>query len=114
MSRYNFHLKKFALVDNSVNGKVNAETIFEYEQEGDLVTANYRGGGIRYGKIIARLENESLHMLYQCLTETDELKAGKAIAAISVTSENKLCLNLDWEWLGDESSKGTSEYVEIG
>lgn len=112
MTNYNFHNKNFTLLENSSEGKVNSQTVFEYQQEGDLVTADYHGGTIRYGKIIAHLKDNQLHMLYQCLTTDNELKAGKAIADISLTSSGKIKLNLHWEWLGDKQEKGTSEYIE--
>jgi len=113
MTNYNFHNKTFSLLENSSKGKVNSQTIFEYQQEGDLVTADYHGGTIRYGKIIAQLKDHQLHMLYQCLTTENELKAGKAIADISVTPTGKIKLNLHWEWLGNKTEKGTSEYIEV-
>ena len=49
----NFNNKTFLLVENSANGKVDFQTIFKYQQQGNLVTANYFGGNIQYGKIIA-------------------------------------------------------------
>lgn len=112
MKEINFDGKSFSLVENSTNGKVNPETIFEYRQEGSLVTADYHGGSIKYGKIIARLEKDKLHMLYQCMTCENELKAGRAIAKISLTDKDKIKLSLNWEWLGDISEKGVSEYIE--
>lgn len=112
MSKYNFNNKTFSLVENSENGRVNSETIFQYKQEGNLVTADYSGGSIIYGKIISHLEGSQLIMLYQCLTSRNELKAGKAIAEISLTAANKIKLNLKWEWLGDKNEKGVSEYIE--
>lgn len=112
VSAFNFHNKTFTLVENSKNGSATSKTIFEYKQEGNLVTADYLGGGITYGKIIARLENETLHMLYQCVTDEGELKAGKATAKVSLNKKNKLKLILDWEWLNGTGQKGVSEYIE--
>lgn len=112
MSEINFNNKTFSLLENSENGKVNSETIFKYKQEGNLVTANYYGGNIKYGKIIANLSNNTLNMLYQCITTENELKAGKAIAEISLTINNKMKLKLNWEWLGDKNEHGISEYIE--
>ncbi|MFK7811611.1 MAG: hypothetical protein AB8B59_03900 [Maribacter sp.] len=112
MSEINFSNKSFSLVENSINGSVTSNTIFEFQQEGNLVTADYHGGDIKYGKIIAQLKNDTLHMLYQCLTEEDELKAGKAIAQVSLNEKNKIKLMLDWEWLGEAKQKGNSEYIE--
>lgn len=112
MKAIDFNNKIFSLVANTENGKVSNETIFEYKQEGDMVTANYYGGTIRYGKIIAILQNRQLNMLYQCLTTSNELKAGKAIAEISFTENGKMKLTLNWEWLGSKNDKGVSEYLE--
>jgi hypothetical protein len=111
--KYDFNNKTFALIQNSESGQVNSETVFEYKQDGNLVTADYFGGSVRYGKIIALLEDDKLDMLYQCLTIDNELKAGKALAKISRSSEGKIKLGLDWEWLTDGNQKGKSEYIEI-
>jgi len=112
MKKINFHNKSFKLLENSSNGKVNSEAIFNYQQEGDLVTAEYSGGGVIYGKIIAEHQGDSLKMLYQCYTEEQELKAGKAIADIVITEEDKIKLSLNWKWLESEKT-GTSIYIEI-
>lgn len=113
MDKINFNNKKFALVQNSDNGQVNTDTVFEYKQDDNLVTADYYGGSIKYGKIIAKLTDEQLDMLYQCLTTDNQLKAGKAIAHITLTENNKIKLSLEWEWLTNSSEKGKSEYIEI-
>ena len=68
MKTINFNNKRFILIDNSENGKVNLDTIFEYKQDCNLVTADYYGGSVKYGKIIAHIQNDKLEMLYQCLT----------------------------------------------
>lgn len=113
MPTINFNNKTFLLLENSKNGKVNSNTVFKYKQDGDLVTADYYGGTIKYGKIIAHLKDEKLQMLYQCVTTENELKAGKAVADISFNENKKIILKLNWEWLTDAGKTGVSEYVEI-
>lgn len=113
MKNINFNNKTFLLIDNSEKGTVNSDTVFKYQQEGNLVTAEYSGGTVVYGNIIAKLIDNQLHMLYQCMTTDDELKAGKAIAQISINEHNKIQLKLDWEWLGSKNDKGVSEYLEV-
>ena len=76
MKTLNFNNKKFALLGNSTNGKVDTDTIFIYKQKGNLVTADYHGGSIKYGKIIALLNKDKLDMLYQCLTTDNPAKGG--------------------------------------
>jgi len=113
MKKINFNNKTFSLIENSEKGKVNSETIFEYKQKEELITANYYGGTIKYGKIIAVLKNDKLDMLYQCITLDNELKAGKAIADITLTTEKKIKLKLHWQWLDNQGQSGISEYLEI-
>ncbi|MFK7933372.1 MAG: hypothetical protein AB8G22_07670 [Saprospiraceae bacterium] len=112
MQEINFHNKTFQLLDNSANGKVDDQTVFKYQQQGDLVTADYHGGTVIYGKIIARLDGSTLQMLYHCYTVDKELKAGKATAKISLTTAGKIKLSLDWQWLDNQGS-GSSTYIEI-
>lgn len=111
MKKFNFHNKAFSLINNSKNGESSNQTLFKYQQNDDLVTADYYGGNIRYGKIIAQLKGTQLLMLYQCLTTNNELKAGKATANISINNEGKILLHLNWEWL-EKNEKGTSIYIE--
>lgn len=113
MRDFNFNNKKFAIITNSENGEVDTDTVFEYRQDGDLVTAEYYGGTIKYGKIIAEINEDELNMLYQCLTTDHQLKAGKALAKITTTAEGKIKLSLNWEWLTNGNDKGKSEYIEI-
>ncbi|WP_203257724.1 hypothetical protein [Hyunsoonleella ulvae] len=112
MPEFNFNNKIFSLIDNSENGQVNSETLFKYKQDGNLITADYSGGSVIYGKIVGKLNKDKIEMLYQCLTLEEELKAGKAIATISLTKDNKIKLKLHWQWLNDTNEKGTSEYIE--
>ncbi|MFK8060844.1 MAG: hypothetical protein AB8B78_12230 [Polaribacter sp.] len=112
MSEFNFNNKIFYLLENSESGKVNSETVFKYQQKENIVTADYTGGTIKYGKIIATLQNDILNMVYQCVTSENELKAGKAIAKVSFTKDNKIHLKLNWQWLNDNQEKGVSEYIE--
>ncbi len=112
MTEFDFNNKTFLLVQNTDNGQVNSETIFKYKQDGNLVTADYFGGSVKYGKIIADLQGDKLNMLYQCMTTENELKAGKAIADITLTDQGKIKLTLNWQWLTNENEKGQSEYIE--
>jgi hypothetical protein len=113
MKKFDFNKKTFALVQNTEGGQVNAETAFKYKQKGNLVTADYAGGNVIYGKIIAHLKGDTLDVLYQCLTTDNQLKAGKAVAKASWTKEGKIHLSLNWEWLNDGKTKGQSEYIEL-
>jgi len=111
--KFNFHNKTFKLVQNSSEGEVTSDTIFHFQQNEDIVTADYHGGTIAHGKIIALLKNDKLEMRYHCITVDDELKAGKAIAEISILCNGRMQLSLEWEWI-DRAGSGQSVYLEIG
>jgi hypothetical protein len=108
----NFNNRTFSLVKNSGDGKANGQTVFKYSQKGNLVTADYYGGSIVYGKIIAVMKYKHLHMQYQCLTTDNELVAGNAVAMISRAHNNKIKLKLYWQWMGKKKGSGISEYIE--
>ena len=113
MKKINFNNKNFVLLKNTKSGTVNSDTVFKFMQKGNLVTADYHGSMVTYGKIIAYLEKDTLEMLYHCLTAENELKAGKAQAKISLTEDQKITLRLDWKWLTGDKSHGESIYSEV-
>jgi adenine specific DNA methylase Mod len=112
MSTINFNNKIFYLKSNSNHGTSNADTIFHYQQKESLVTANFSGGSVQFGTIIAIHHGDYLDMIYQMLTTANELKSGKAIAKISIDNNEKIQLDLNWEWLVSSEIKGTSIYCE--
>lgn len=110
--KYDINNKTFLLLQNSDSGEVDESTSFYYNQKGNLVTAEYSSGSIEYGKIIAILKEDHLDMLYQCVTKDSKLKAGQAIANISVNQRNKIVLKLNCQWLNESKESGTSVYIE--
>jgi hypothetical protein len=42
----NYNGRKFVSVKNTANGEVSLETFFEYQQEGNILSATYYGGDI--------------------------------------------------------------------
>jgi len=42
----NYNNKKFKVFENSENGETTTETIFEYKQNGNILTSEYSGGQI--------------------------------------------------------------------
>ena len=113
MKPFDFNNKTFCLVDNSSEGKVNTDTLFQYSQQDQLVEATYKGGPIVKGNIMTTLETDTLSMLYHCLTIENELKAGQAEAKVILNKDEKIELHLDWKWIGSHKGAGTSIYVEV-
>lgn len=105
--------KKFITIENEKGLSTN-DTIFHYFQIGNLITGKYKGGAIQEGFIVGKqLDNNKIELLFQCLTKEGELKAGESKGVVSVTKDNKLKLQFDWNWLCGDLSGGKSEYLEI-
>jgi len=114
MPSFDLNNRKFQLLQNSDHGAVSDQTSFLYKQEGNLITADYSGGGVKAGKIIAAFRSEDLlEMRYQCVMDDRTLKAGKAMAKVILNDKSLIELHLDWEWLDDGDEKGKSVYVEL-
>ena len=113
MSQLNLNDKRFITVENS-EGLSSCETIFHYKQHGEVITGTYKGGAIVEGLLIGKQTgNDSIELLYQCLTDKGELKAGQSKGKISLSKNGKLELKFDWNWLNGDISGGKSEYLEI-
>ena len=110
----NLNNKVFRLLSNSDHGAVSGSTIFHYKQLNGKVTASYSGGEVIDGQILAAWRSpDQLEMRYQCIMKDHTLKAGKAIAKVKINDVGLIELHLDWQWLGGNSERGTSVYIEV-
>lgn len=114
MNEINYNNKTFASVENSATGEVSSQTIFQYHQKNDLVWAEYSGGAIVFGNLIAKvLEDDSLEMRYQHLNERGELMTGKCVSAPEVLADGRLRLREKWQWTCGDFSRGESIVEEV-
>lgn len=113
--RLDLNHRVFRSVANSDNGDVGAETRFYYRQDGDLVTADYRGGDIRHGQLVALMhEDGSLDMRYHHVTVTGEFKLGRCVSSPEILSDGRIRFHERWQWLSGDLSEGESEIEEVG
>lgn len=105
--------KIFHSLSNSANGEVNGDTVFQYSQNGNIVTATYFGGSIKSGYLIA-LANEYgvLDMRYQHINNNDEIKTGTCISTPEILPNGKLRLHEKWQWTCDDCTSGESVIEE--
>jgi hypothetical protein len=110
----NYNGKKFISIQNSGTGQVDAETVFHYQQQGDLVWAEYSGGEIARGTLIA-ICNEAgeLDMRYQHINGSGELMTGKCRSSPEVLSDGRIRLHEKWQWTCGGLSSGESVIEEI-
>ena len=114
MRKINYDKRSFKSVQNSETGEVSSETLFYYHQIDNFVWANYEGGEIVIGQLIAKvLNNDSLEMRYQHLNTKGDLMTGKCISVPEVLANGKIRLFEEWQWTCGDFSKGKSVVEEI-
>lgn len=114
MSAINYNQKQFCTINNSDNGEVNNQTIFSYFQKGSLVWADYSGGGIITGHLIAIADPDgNLDMSYHHINDKNEIMTGICRSTPEVLNNGKLRLHEEWEWTCKDKSKGKSTIEEL-
>ena len=109
-----YHNKTFRSVSNTDNGDVSTETLFHYQQQGNIVTATYSGGGILSGNLIAKVAPDgTLDMRYQHLNRDEELMTGRCTSVPEVLDNGKLRLRERWQWISGDYSSGESVVEEV-
>lgn len=106
--------KTFRSISNEGNGEVSTETIFNYQQEGLMVTAHYRGGSIKEGNLLGRIDkNGILTFAYQHYNTDNEFRTGRCTSIPEILSSGKLRYHESWEWTGGLEGSGESIIEEI-
>ncbi|MGH7960936.1 MAG: n-acetylglutamate synthase [Candidatus Binatia bacterium] len=112
--KYNLEGKIFRSATNTENGEVGAETLFYYHQDGEVVSAEYRGGTIVKGHLLAKVpKNSQLEMRYHHLNTKGEFMLGKCLSTPEVLPDGRLKFKESWQWLCGDLSEGYSEIEEI-
>ena len=107
--------RRFRSVENSASGEVGPETLFAYRQDGDVVSATYRGGGVRSGVLIATADAEgNLDARYAHVNESGVLMTGECRTKPEGLPDGRLRLHEEWRWTSGDGSSGRSVVEEIG
>ena len=110
----NYNNKKFRPVQNSANGETSAETIFEYIQEGNILTSTYCGGQIVKGHLIGLVAKDgTITMRYHQVNTKGELMTGKCTSQPELMENGKIRLHENWQWTSGDQSKGQSILEEV-
>ena len=111
---YNLDGKVFRSVSNSENGEVGAETRFHYRQTAGIVTADYSGGSIVVGHLIAKmLDGGRLDMRYHHLNDKGDLMLGTCTSTPARLPDGRLRFTEEWQWLSGDRSSGSSVIEEV-
>lgn len=111
---FNVNGKKFKALSNSTNGEVSSETIFEYQQHGDIISAEYYGGEILKGFLVGKYINPNqIEFTYQHINKNGEIRTGECFSKIIHLPNGKLRLEEKWCWTNGDISEGNSALEEI-
>lgn len=112
--KINYDQRVFRSVENSATGEVSGETRFYYRQKDAVVWAEYAGGEIVFGQLMAKvLENGSLEMRYQHLNTKGALMTGKCLSTPEILPNGKIRLHEEWQWTSGDYTSGKSVIEEI-
>ncbi len=110
---FNFDGKIFRSARNTDNGEVGADTVFTYHQTADVVWAEYEGGEIVKGHLVATvLPSGQLDMRYHHVNQRGELMLGTCLSTPELMGNGKIRLKEEWQWLCGDMSSGRSEIIE--
>ena len=101
--------KIFSPISNSENGETSNETVFIYQQIGNILTSEYSGGKIKKGHLIGIVdENGNIDMRYHQVNEKNEIMTGICKSKPEILENGKIRLHESWEWTSGDNSKGQS------
>ena len=110
----NYNNKKFRVVLNSDNGETSGETIFEYKQQDNILTSNYKGGQIVKGHLIGLVdEHGNIEMRYHQVNFKGELMTGICSSTPKIKANGKISLYEEWKWTSGDKTSGTSILEEV-
>jgi len=110
----NLNKKKFRSIVNSTNAEVSIDTVFNYYQDGRIVWADYSGGSILKGSLIATMDDEgNLSMKYHHLNTKFQLMAGQCRSTPEILSDGRIRFYEKWKWTSGDFSTGESIVEEL-
>ena len=94
MDTINYDGRTFCSINNSDTGEVGAETVFYYHQTGDIVWAEYGGGEIARGHLIAASNAAGcLDMRYHHVNARGELMTGVCRSTPEILADGRIRLH---------------------
>lgn len=104
----------FRTAVNTENGEVSGETLFCYHQNDRLVWADYSGGAVVTGHLLAVVADDgTLDMRYHHVNRDGAVMAGTCRSTVVVLNDGRYALEEEWQWLTGDRSSGSSRVEEV-
>ena len=114
MTTSGLHGRRMRVIAADPDGVVSRQTILEFKQTSDLVSARYRGVAIVDGYLIGRLDpaGTSLRFCYVQVDLYGGMDAGSSTGTIDKMQDGRLRLIEEFRWL-TRSGRGINVFEEI-
>lgn len=105
----NLNNKIFTSIENTSNGEVSGNTVFNYYQNGNHVWADYSGGSVVRGHLIATMDNNgNLNMRYHHINDKNQLMTGTCKSKPEILPDGRIRFYEKWKWTSGDFSTGES------
>ncbi len=110
----NYDGKKFRSFSSSENAEVSDEVIFEYHQNGNVLTCQYQGGAIKKGQLLGIVsKNGAIDMRYHQILKNGSLQTGVCQSTPEFRDDGRIRLHEKWKWTSGDFSEGNSILEEL-
>ena len=105
----NYNERTFVSTENTVNGEVSSQTVFEYKQTDHIISATYHGGEIVQGMLIGLIKEDGcLQFRYNHVNRRNEIRGGECVSTPEILPDGRIRLHEQWKWLDAENTEGSS------
>ena len=112
--KINYNNRKFKPKTTSTNSQTNSDTIFQYSQQGEIVSAVYQGGEIREGHLLGKVDDQGhISMVYHHIDVAGNLMTGRCYSKPVMLPDGRIELHESWEWTSGDLSSGESVIEEL-
>ena len=109
-----YNNKYFRPVQNTENGETSNETVFNYLQDGNILTSEYKGGKIIKGHLIGIVDEDgNIDMRYHQVNDKTEIMTGICRSVPEILPSGKIRLHESWKWTSGDCSEGRSIIDEL-
>lgn len=104
---------KMHVVSTADVGEVNQDTIVDFTQEGNLLSARYAGGKVRLGYLVGMMQAASGSFRYAQIDNEGRIDGGSSTFEIARTDSGRLRLVEHFRW-DSRPGTGTNVFEELG
>ena len=112
LERFDLNGVRMTVANADPDSVVNASTVVTFEQQGNVVSARYRGGEVVDGYLIGHLEGRLFSFRYVQADRSGRLDAGVSDGVLDRLADGRLRLVEHYQWL-TRPERGTNTFEEI-